>query len=148
LSGIQALVVYYLVTSTHKESSLSVSRWLPQFTVKKTVLEFLKRAKIILYFKYDNFSTPWCMTRLPWLPIIYVRAHYIIQLEIHKNTSHCFCNTDPAVNRMERSDWSRHDMLRSIEISKNKLGIFGCIYLNLRYWQQICGLYYHWYWNL
>jgi hypothetical protein len=70
-------------------------------------------------------------------------AHYIIQLGIHKNTSHCFGNTDPAVNRMERSDWSRHDTLRSIEISKNKLGIFGCIYLNLRYWQQICGLYYH-----
>jgi len=34
--------------------------------------------------------------------------------------------TDPAMNRMERSDWS-------IEISKNKLGILGCIYLNLRY---------------
>jgi hypothetical protein len=36
-------------------------------------------------------------------------------------TSHFFPgNTDAAVNRMERSDWS-------IEISKNKLGIFGCI---------------------
>ena len=30
------------------------------------------------------------------------------------------------MNRMERSDWS-------IEISKNTLGILGCIYLNLRY---------------
>jgi len=45
---------------------------------------------MILYFKYDNFSTTWCMTRLPWLPIIYVRAHYIIQLEIHKSTSYFF----------------------------------------------------------
>ena len=43
------------------------------------------------------------MTRIPWLPIIYVRAHYIIQLEIHKNTSHCFCNTDPAVNKKKPS---------------------------------------------
>ena len=93
---------------------------LPQFTVEKNVLEFLNDLKFILYLKYENFSTTWCMTRLPLLPIIYVRAHYIIQLEIHKNTSYFSCNTDAAVNRMERSDWS-------IEISKNKLGIFGCI---------------------
>jgi hypothetical protein len=39
------------------------------------------------------------MTRLPWLPIIYVRAHYIIQLEIHKNTSYFSGNTDAAVNK-------------------------------------------------
>ena len=87
---------------------------------EKNVLEFLNDLKFILYLKYDNFSTTWCMTRLPLLPIIYVRAHYIIQLEIHKNTSYFSGNTDAAVNRMECSDWS-------IEISKNKLGIFGCI---------------------
>ena len=33
------------------------------------------------------------------LPIIYVRAHYIIQLEIHKNTSFFSGNTDAAVNK-------------------------------------------------
>ena len=87
---------------------------------KKNVIESLNDLKFILYLKYDNFSTTWCMTRLPLLPIIYVRAHYIIQLEIHKNTSYFSGNTDAAVNRMECSDWS-------IEISKNKLGIFGCI---------------------
>ena len=38
------------------------------------------------------------MARLPWLPIIYVRAHYIIRLEIHKNTSYFFGYTDPARN--------------------------------------------------
>ena len=54
--------------------------------------------------------------------------------------SHSFCNNEFAANRMEHSDWSRHDMLRSIEISKNKFGIFGCIYLNLRYWQQLWTL--------
>ena len=120
----QALVSYIYIcllsTSIHKERSLSVSRRLPQFTIEKNVLEFLNDLKFILYLKYDNFSTTWCMTRLPLLPIIYVRAHYIIQLEIHKNTSYFSGNTDAAVNRMERSDWS-------IEISKNKLGIFGCI---------------------
>jgi hypothetical protein len=121
----QALVSYIYVcllsTSIHKERSLSVSRQLPQFTVEKNVLEFLNDLKFILYLKYDNFSTTCCMTRLPLLPIIYVKTHYIIQLEIHKNTSYFSGNTDAAVNRMERSDWS-------IEISKNKLGIFGCIY--------------------
>jgi hypothetical protein len=60
---------------------------------------FLNDLKFILYLKYDNFSTTWCMTRLPWLPIIYVRAHYIIQLEIHKNTSYFSGNTDAAVNK-------------------------------------------------
>ena len=49
---------------------------------KKNVLESLNDLKFILYLKYDNFSTAWCMTRLHLLPIIYVRAHYIIQLEI------------------------------------------------------------------
>ena len=88
---------------------------------KKMFLDFLNDLRFILFLKYDNCSTTWCMTRLPLLPIIYVRAHYIIQLEIHKNTSYFSGNTDAAVNRMERSDWS-------IEISKNKLGIFGCIY--------------------
>ena len=39
------------------------------------------------------------MTRLPLLPIIYVRAHYIIQLEIHRNTSFFPRNTDAAVNK-------------------------------------------------
>jgi hypothetical protein len=115
------IYICLLSTSIHKERSLSVSRQLPQFTVEKNVLEFLNDLKFILYLKYDNFSTTWCMIHLPFLPIIYVRTHYIIQFEIHKNTS-CFSgNTDAAVNRMERSDWS-------IEISENKLGIFGCIY--------------------
>ena len=41
------------------------------------------------------------MARLPWLPIIYVRAHYIIHLEIHKNTSYFFGYTDPARNRLK-----------------------------------------------
>ena len=92
--------------------SLSVSRQLPQFTVEKNVFEFLNDLKFILYLKYDNFSTTWCITRLPFysqrqvrawfrlvnivinkfycknIKIIYVRAHYIIQLEIHKNTSY------------------------------------------------------------
>ena len=115
------IYVCLLSTSIHIERSLSVSRQLPQFTVEKNVLEFLNDLKFILYLKYDNFSTTWCMTCLPLLPIIYVRTHYIIQLEIHKNTSYLSGNTDAAVNRMERSDWS-------IEISKIKLGIFGCIY--------------------
>ena len=114
------ICICLLSTSIHKERSLSVLHRLPQFTVEKNVLEFLNDLKFILYLKYDNFSTTWCMTRLLLLPIIYVRAHYIIQLEIHKNTSYFFGNTDAAVNRMECSDWS-------IEISKNKLGIFGCI---------------------
>ena len=76
------IYICLLSTSIHKEGSLSVSRRLPQFTVEKNVLEFLNDLKFILYLKYDNFSTTWCMTRLPLLPIIYVRAHYIIQLEI------------------------------------------------------------------
>ena len=63
----------------HKERSLSVSSRLPQFTVENNVLEFLNDLEFIFYLKYDNFSTTWCMTRLPLLPIIYVRAHYIIQ---------------------------------------------------------------------
>ena len=115
------IYICLLSTSIHKAGSLSVSRRLLQFTVEKNVLEFLNNLTFILYLTYDNFSTTWCMTRLPLLPIIYVRAHYIIQLEIYKNTSYFSGNTDAAVNRMERSDWS-------IEISKNKLGIFGCIY--------------------
>jgi hypothetical protein len=58
-------------TSIHRENSLSVLRRLPQFTVEKNVLEleFLNDLKFILYLKYDNFSTTWCMTRLPLLPI-------------------------------------------------------------------------------
>ena len=96
--GPQALASYtvyicLLSTSIHKERSLSVSRRLPQFTVEKNVSEFLYDLKLILYLKYDNFSTTWCMTRLLLLPIIYVRAHYIIQLEIHKNTSYFSSNT-------------------------------------------------------
>ena len=114
------IYICLLSTSIHKERSISVSRRLPQFTVEKKVFE-LNDLKFILYLKYDNFSTTWCMTRLPLLPIIYVRAHYIIQLEIHKNTKFFSGNTDAAVNRMEPSDWS-------IEISKNKLRMFGCIY--------------------
>ena len=102
--GPQALASYtvyicLLSTSIHKERSLSVSRRLPQFTVEKNVSEFLYDLKLILYLKYDNFSTTWCMTRLLLLPIIYVRAHYIIQLEIHKNTSYFSGNTDSAVNK-------------------------------------------------
>jgi hypothetical protein len=83
------IYICLLSTSIHKERSISVSRRLPQFTVEKKVFEFLNDLKFILYLKYDNFSATWCMTRLPLLPIIYVRAHYIIQLEIHKNTK-CF----------------------------------------------------------
>ena len=75
------IFVYYLRLSIKKGPCR-----LPQFMVEKNVLEFLNDLKFILYLKYDNFSTIWCMTRLPLLPIIYVRAHYIIQLEIHKNT--------------------------------------------------------------
>jgi hypothetical protein len=71
-----------------------------------TLWEFLNDLKFILYLKYDNFSTTWCMTRLLLLPIIYVRAHYIIQLEIHKNTSYFFGNTDAAVNRKTDKDLS------------------------------------------
>ena len=93
------IYICLLSTSIHKERSLSVSRRLPQFTVEKYVLEFLNDLKFILYLKYDNFSTTCCMTRLPLLPIIYVRAHYIIQLEIHKNTSYFSGNTDAAVNK-------------------------------------------------
>ena len=87
------IFVYYLRLSIKKGSSR-----LPQFTVEKNVLEFLNDLKFILYLKYDNFST-WWMTRLPLLPIIYVRAHYIIQLEIHRNTSFFPRNTDAAVNK-------------------------------------------------
>ena len=66
---------------------------------KKNVFEFLNDFKFILYLKYDNFSTTWCMTRLPLLPIIYVRAHYIIQLETHNNKSYFSGNTNAAVNK-------------------------------------------------
>jgi len=38
----QALFIYILSTFIHKERSLSVSRRLPQFTVEKNILEFLK----------------------------------------------------------------------------------------------------------
>jgi hypothetical protein len=93
------IYICLLSTSIHKERSLSVSRRLPQLTVEKNVLEFLNYLKFILYLKYDNFSTTWCMTRLPLLPIIDVRAHYIIQLEIHNNTSYLSGNNDAAVNK-------------------------------------------------
>jgi hypothetical protein len=81
------IYICLLSTSIHKERSLSVSHRLPQFTVEKNVLEFLNDLKFILYLKYDNCSTSWCMTRLPLLPIIYIRAHYIIQLEMWPRAS-------------------------------------------------------------
>jgi hypothetical protein len=84
------IYICLLSTSIHKERSISVSRRLPQFTVEKKVFEFLNDLKFILYLKYDNFSATWCMTRLPLLSIIYVRAHYIIQLEIHKKIHEVF----------------------------------------------------------
>ena len=88
------IFIYYLRLSIKKgpyrfRVGCLSSRW------KKNVLVFLNDLKFILYLKYDNFSTTWCMTRLPLLPIIYVRAHYIIQLEIHKNTSYFFGYTGP-----------------------------------------------------
>ena len=81
--------------------------------------------------KYDNFSTTWSMTRLPWLPIIYVRAHYIIQLEIHKNTSYFSGNTDAAVNKknnkITRKKYTRFFLVLSvsnINISDDKVHNF------------------------
>ena len=125
------IYICLLSTSIHKERSLSVSRRLPQFTVEKYVLEFLNDLKFILYLKYDNFSTTCCMTRLPLLPIIYVRAHYIIQLEIHKNTSYFSGNTDAAVNKknnkITRKKYTRFFLVLSvsnINISDDKVHNF------------------------
>jgi hypothetical protein len=76
-----------LSTFIHKERSLSVSRRLPQFTVEKNVLEFLNDLKFILYLKYDNFSTTWCMTCLPFV------ANYLHQSSLYNptwNTPHVF----------------------------------------------------------
>jgi hypothetical protein len=64
------IYICLLSTSIHKERTLSVSRRLPQFTVEKNVLESLNDLKFILYLKYDNFSTIWCMTRLPLLQLL------------------------------------------------------------------------------
>jgi hypothetical protein len=71
------------------------------------------------------------MTRLPLLPIIYVRAHYIIQLEIHKNTSYFSGNTDAAVNKknnkITRQKYTRFFLVLSvsnINISDDKVHNF------------------------
>jgi hypothetical protein len=142
------IYICLLSTSIHKERSLSVSRRLPQFTVEKYVLEFLNDLKFILYLKYDNFSTTCCMTRLPLLPIIYVRAHYIIQLEIHKNTSYFSGNTDAAVNKknnkITRKKYTRFFLVLSvsnINISDDKVHNFVVNIVDLNEFISYCLLF-------